>query len=650
MPVRRRRLRGVPLALVRLLLLGITALTLVGLLPWPGASEHFIVELRPPLEQPLRVHYIDCGRQDAVLLAGAGGDNAVLLLGAEAPPDAVVTRYLEAAGVRELDLVVLLHGSADPAAVTAALGSLPVGRVLELTLGAAERWDLAPAGGATLQLGGPGTDLGRIEGLPIGARLQVGAANFLFTAAAGGASPGGGVWLSDDLACLGGRAPGVELATGSPSVLAPTWVLLRPAQDVAAGGLQSLRAILEQGGVDPGAGPGHGHLVVEACGHGARLTSPWRLELATGAGIVSYGKHGALWSVSRHPGAGAAWIQVFSPGQRASSEPPVLARAVLPTAEPPWDTPGGADPAGRPGAPAATLPRLQAVVLTLTPGQVRLLALADREPVSAPLAEPKGQHVSLRLPAAPAATWVLVDLSGGPPPGTVRLVADGAGTGTRLLVGAAGFRGYRFEQLGPAVMLEVDRSPLLGQVVVLDPGHGGVDAGAIGPAGTLEKDVNLLLALQLERLLSAAGASVHLTRAEDRYLGNSQRVGIANQLAADVFLSLHFNGHPVSSVAGAETFYTDNDPGSKRLALVLHAAVVQGLGLPGRYVANRPDLTLLSAAQMPATLVEPAYLTNPDQERLIANPAFRAELAAALLAGLEEYFALSASNPGGAPR
>ncbi len=649
MPVRRRRLRGVPLALVRLLLLVITALTLVGLLPWPGASEHYIVELPPPLEHPLRVHYIDCGRQDAVLLAGAGGGNAVLLLGAEAPPDEVVARYLEAAGVRELDLVVLLHGSADPAAVTAALGALPVGRVVELALGADERWDLAPAGGATLQLGGPGTDLGRIEGLPIGARLQVGAASFLFTAAAGGAFPGEGVWLSDDLACLGGRAPGVEPATGSPSVLAPTWVLLRPAQDMAAGGLQSLRAILEQGGVDPAAGPGHGHLVVEACGQGARLTSPWQLELATGAGIVSYGKHGALWSVSRHRGAGAAWIQVFNPGQRASNEPPVLARAVLPTGETPWDTPGGAVLLGNRGAPAA-LPRLQAVVVTLTPGQVRLLALADREPVSAPLAEPKGQQVSLRLPAAPAATWVLVDLSGGPPPGVVSLVADGAGTGTRLVVGAAGLRGYRFEQRGPAVVLEVDRSPLLGRVVVLDPGHGGVDAGAIGPGGTLEKDVNLLLAVQLERLLSAAGASVHLTRAEDRYLGNSQRVGIANELAADVFLSLHFNGHPVSSVAGAETFYTDNDPGSKRLALTLHAAVVQGLGLPGRYVANRPDLTLLSAAQMPAALVEPAYLTNPDQERLIADPAFRAELAAALLAGLEEYFALSASNPAGPGR
>src|SRR5690606_14108532 len=96
----------------------------------------------------------------------------------------------------------------------------------------------------------------------------------------------------------------------------------------------------------------------------------------------------------------------------------------------------------------------------------------------------------------------------------------------------------------------VARSPLAGKVVLLDPDHGGIDAGAIGSKGVREKDVNLDVALRLQKLLEEAGARVVITRDDDFYIGLYERAAVANRVGAALAVSLHVNSHPDSRVHG----------------------------------------------------------------------------------------------------
>ncbi|WP_049752590.1 SH3 domain-containing protein [Candidatus Desulforudis audaxviator] len=184
-----------------------------------------------------------------------------------------------------------------------------------------------------------------------------------------------------------------------------------------------------------------------------------------------------------------------------------------------------------------------------------------------------------------------------------------------------------------------------GRVIVLDAGHGGRDPGATGPTGVREKDVVLAITLEAAQLLRQQGAEVILTRQSDVFVELLQRAEIANQAGADVFVSIHANANVDHSKHGTSTYwwpYPDvMTPGQiaarERLAGALQTALLAGLGRNdlGLFQAR---FAVLRATNMPSALVEVAFISNPVEERLLADPAFQNRAAAAIAAGLQDYF------------
>lgn len=217
--------------------------------------------------------------------------------------------------------------------------------------------------------------------------------------------------------------------------------------------------------------------------------------------------------------------------------------------------------------------------------------------------------------------------------------------------------------------------------VVLDPGHGGHDTGAVGPTGLMEKDVVLDLALRLRRLLQERlGVRVILTREEDVFVPLQVRTAIANRAKADFFISLHVNGAAKRGAVGFETFYFTREPSdndarasaqrenlvietdgtrakdqesllritladmavtrdmreSSELAELVLGSLDKLLKVENRGVKSGPFYVLATAA-MPAILVEGAFITNPKEERKLQREVYRQRVAEALYEGIAKY-------------
>ena len=197
-------------------------------------------------------------------------------------------------------------------------------------------------------------------------------------------------------------------------------------------------------------------------------------------------------------------------------------------------------------------------------------------------------------------------------------------------------------------------------VLVLDPGHGGEDAGARSAMeGGWEKQFTLDWALRLQSLLVTNGWQVFLTREDDREIALSNRVAFAEDHHADLFVSLHFNSAGTNkSQAGLETYcltpfgmpstitrgYMDDpsqkfpnnafDPQNLQLALRLHRTLLEVNGHRDRGVRRARFLGVLRTQQRPAILIEGGYLSNPREARMIAEPAYRQKLAEAVAQSL----------------
>lgn len=217
--------------------------------------------------------------------------------------------------------------------------------------------------------------------------------------------------------------------------------------------------------------------------------------------------------------------------------------------------------------------------------------------------------------------------------------------------------------------------------VVLDPGHGGHDTGAVGPTGLLEKDVVLDLALRLRRLLrERLGMQVILTRDGDVFVPLQERSAIANRAKADFYVSLHVNGSPKRGALGFETFYFTREPSdndarasaqrenllierdgtsgkdqesllrmtladmavtrdireSGELAELALSSLDKIMKVENRGVKSGPFYVLATVA-MPAVLVESAFITNPQEERKLQRDAYRERIAEALCEGIGKY-------------
>lgn len=187
---------------------------------------------------------------------------------------------------------------------------------------------------------------------------------------------------------------------------------------------------------------------------------------------------------------------------------------------------------------------------------------------------------------------------------------------------------------------------LKGKRIVLDPGHGGSDPGAIGPNGVMEKEVALDVSMKVEELLKQAGAEVVMTRRDDRdvYGRNATasqelqaRVDVGRKNPADLFLSIHANSFVKPTAHGTATYYYAKTRYDGMLAEALQNGMVEYGELYDRgkveanfYVVKRSD--------MPAVLLEMAFISNPEEERLLNSEEFQQKLAQGICKGLSEFF------------
>lgn len=177
-------------------------------------------------------------------------------------------------------------------------------------------------------------------------------------------------------------------------------------------------------------------------------------------------------------------------------------------------------------------------------------------------------------------------------------------------------------------------------LVVIDPGHGGPDPGAVGIGGLRETDVVLDVSLQLARLLQARGVQVLMTRTSEVDVDLPPRVAMANRSGATAFVSLHANALSMArpDVNGVETFYF---PGSGNSSQSLAAALQSRLlsvspGTPNRGV--KPGrFFVIRRTVMPSALVEMGFVTGAIDAPRLANPGFRRTLAQAMAAGILDY-------------
>ena len=169
--------------------------------------------------------------------------------------------------------------------------------------------------------------------------------------------------------------------------------------------------------------------------------------------------------------------------------------------------------------------------------------------------------------------------------------------------------------------------------LVVDPGHGGIDPGAIGAGNAYEKDITLSIA-QSVYLKSLTYPELHvvLTRNEDVHLPLADRIGRANRIDADAYVSIHANSYSASSVSGVETFINEDQgyaTGSHRLAVLLQRHLVARTDARDRGV-KRASL-YLQHAEMPAVLVEVGFLTHPVEGKCLQTLSYQDELAEAIL-------------------
>ncbi|MGI1660430.1 MAG: N-acetylmuramoyl-L-alanine amidase [Desulfitobacterium sp.] len=185
------------------------------------------------------------------------------------------------------------------------------------------------------------------------------------------------------------------------------------------------------------------------------------------------------------------------------------------------------------------------------------------------------------------------------------------------------------------------------QVILIDAGHGGVDPGAVGKI-SLEKDITLNIAKHLQLLIQQAGGDPVMVRVTDVDLGTSQglakrkredlaqRIQLAKDYKADVYLSLHVNSSPNHSLTGPQVFYHADSPGGKMLAGTIQAELNKLAGTK-RVAKDNQDLFILKKADQAAVTVEVGFLSNPQEETKLNETDYQHQLSVAIYQGLSEY-------------
>ncbi|MCY4378403.1 MAG: N-acetylmuramoyl-L-alanine amidase [Candidatus Dadabacteria bacterium] len=220
------------------------------------------------------------------------------------------------------------------------------------------------------------------------------------------------------------------------------------------------------------------------------------------------------------------------------------------------------------------------------------------------------------------------------------------------------------------------------RTIVIDPGHGGHDPGAIGPSGLREKDVNLKIAKRLRQRLIEEGKSfgienVYLTRSSDRFIPLEERTAIARKRKADIFISIHCNGARTKKAHGIETYilgFTDDQTSlqlaarenatttkglhelgntlkqyilsakkeeSQQVAGYVQKSIIQNVSGKYKYIKNKgvkkAPFVVLIGADVPSVLVETSFITNPREEKRLKSKAYIERIVDGIILGIKRY-------------
>lgn len=189
--------------------------------------------------------------------------------------------------------------------------------------------------------------------------------------------------------------------------------------------------------------------------------------------------------------------------------------------------------------------------------------------------------------------------------------------------------------------------PLLGKVIYLDPGHGGLDPGAMYK-NIKEKNINLQISKSLEKRLTKLGAIVYLTRYDDYDLSVnntinrkrsdlSRRGNIINKSDCDLFLSIHLNAENTGIWKGAQTFYNTNNKENKKIAELLQQQFKEDLNSK-RKAKNKNDLYLQKRINRPGVLIEVGFLSNASERYLLKQEKYQDKVTLSIANALLKYF------------
>ena len=205
--------------------------------------------------------------------------------------------------------------------------------------------------------------------------------------------------------------------------------------------------------------------------------------------------------------------------------------------------------------------------------------------------------------------------------------------------------------IGDAV--QVTALPVSGKTVILDAGHGTPDEGASSKNGITEAEINLKITLKLQKLLEQSGCTVILTRSDENAIYDldantlkqkkisdiKNRVKIGNNSSADIFVSIHLNKINQQQYYGWQTFYKNNNEQSKNLATSIQNELNEAIQKENKRVSMKINkIYIVDHVEIPITIVECGFLSNPQEEKELQQALYQEKLAWGIYNGIMKYF------------
>lgn len=200
----------------------------------------------------------------------------------------------------------------------------------------------------------------------------------------------------------------------------------------------------------------------------------------------------------------------------------------------------------------------------------------------------------------------------------------------------------------PVSSSNLKQKNVLSPIIIIDAGHGGADPGKVGTKGTLEKDINLNIALYLKEILESQEMTVILTREKDMDLATESsnfkssdmknRVSFIHENNGDMAISIHQNSYTDPRIYGAQCFYHTSSEDGKTLASYLQQQIIASTNQTKiREIKGNEDYYLLKHSEIPTVIVECGFLSNPQEEQLLLQANYQRKMAWAIHLGILNY-------------